>query len=164
MQATFLKIRMRMFRHASQMWSWREQQEFMEALGHINSAPGPSTHSLGAASIYQSTGFRKEMNLRSISDWNCRGPLVDRMQLLLLHCSQSQDSHGHADSHVFSLTPSPAQLTAVLPFGLQETCAFPAAFPLNNSLQLNNAEPMIFPGLLSHSGSCKQSRRHNLHD
>lgn len=75
--------------------------------------PGPFTHSLGAAPIYQSTDFRKEMNLRSISDWNCRGLLVDRMQLLYLGCSQSQDSCGHADFYVFSLTPSLAQLTAV---------------------------------------------------
>lgn len=148
MQATSLKIRMRTFRHASQMWGWREQQEFIEALGHTHSAPGPFTHSLGAASIYQSTDVRKEMNLRSISDWNSRGLWVDRMQLLHLGCSQSQDSCGHADFYVFSLTPSLAQLTAILPFRLQESfCAFPAAFLLNNSLQLNNAEPMIFPRL-----------------
>lgn len=117
----------------------------MEALGPTHSAPGAFHPLLGAASIYQSTDVRKEMNLRSISDWNCRGPLGDRMQLLHLGCRQSPDSRGHADSCVFSLTPSPAQLTAVLPFRLQTFCAFPTAFLFKQFISTEQRRAYAFP-------------------
>ena len=98
MQTTSLKIRMKKLSHAIQVWGSRG---ILRLLVTHTQLPGLFTHSLHVASIYDSTDFRKEMKLSTISDWNCRGLSVDRMQLPNLDFSQSQHSCDHSDSFVF---------------------------------------------------------------